>query len=449
HLLLEPGEPGSGLVYKSRCSEDDLDRNWQRLILSHLGEKVPIGVLIGAELTDMKITLIAGRGHNKHTEGGDFRQATFRALRQGLRKAKKRLLEPMYEYRLEVPKELIGRAMSDLQMMNGRFIDPWIDEEFATLEGTAPVATMRNYHSEVMSYTKGLGRLFTTFSGYEPCHNEEEMIAASSYSPDEDMQNPSGSVFCAHGAGFQVEWDQVENYIHIENQWQALKEEAVKNRIKEASSPTTYEHSDDELAAIFHKTYGESKRDQHLERSRQVEAQRNRFESIHKNEEASWEFKKVAAKEKYLLVDGYNIIFAWEDLKDLATTNMDGARNKLQDLLCNYQSYQDIKIIVVYDAYRVQGGRGDSFDYHNIHIVYTKEAETADQYIERLVHKIGRTYEVTVATSDALEQMIILGRGGIRMSAEGLRKLLENVGKEIQEQHLNQQENFRNYPFRQ
>lgn len=453
HLLLEPGEPGSGLQFSSRCSEEELDGNWQRAVLSHLEEKVPIGVLIGAQLTDMKITLITGRGHLKHTEGGDFRQATFRALRQGLKKAKSRLLEPMYTYRLELPKEYIGRAMSDLQMMHGRFEEPIIDEEFVYLNGTAPVSTMRTYHGEVIAYSKGQGRLFTSFLGYAPCHNEKEIIALSQYDPDEDAQNPSSSIFCAHGAGFQVEWDQVEQYLHIENRYeirrQNLGEERQKEEQKEQAQSNNKVSMEEDLAAIFHRTYGDSKRDQQLERSRQLEVQRRRFDSAVTKEETLWEVKKVPSKEKYLLVDGYNIIFAWEDLRELATSNMDGARNKLQDLLCNYQSYQDIYVIVVYDAYRVQGGRGESFPYHNIHIIYTKEAETADQYIEKLVHKIGRTYEVTVATSDALEQMIILGKGGMRLSAEGLRKLLESIGKEIREQHLNQQDQFRNYPFRQ
>jgi len=454
HVLLEPGDLGSGMTYGIECSEDDLDRNWQRLILSHLEEKKHIGILTGSEITDMKITLIAGRGHLKHTEGGDFRQATYRAVRQGLKKTKSILLEPIYEYRLEVPKENAGRAMSDIQKMKGNFGDLVLEGELAILEGTAPVATMRDYLMEVNNYTKGMGRLFVSPKGYEPCHNEEEIICSIGYEVELDNENPTSSVFCAHGAGFSVPWDKVEEYMHIGLQWlptynQTKSVFEVSDVIRSSNKDQPVQ--DKELEDIFFKTYGASKRDVYPRF-------KNNFETT--GESTSGIIIKGSSKEKgyttiavpeqldkYLLVDGYNIIFAWDDLSRLAQDNLDAARMQLLDGLCNYQSFRNITVIVVFDAYRVIGNRGEASMYHNIHVIYTKEAETADQYIERLVNVIGRKYDVTVATSDALEQMIILGKGASRLSAAGLKEEVNLVSQEIRTKYLNREDKNINQPF--
>lgn len=445
HLLMEPGATGSGIVFSTVCSEDVLDRNWQRLILTHLEEKKHPGVLVGADITDMKITLVGGRAHLKHTEGGDFRQATYRAVRQGLKKAESVLLEPIYEYRLEVPKESLGRAMSDIQKMKGSFQDPILDTDFAILEGSAPVATMRDYHKEVISYTRGLGRLFAALKGYEPCHNSDEIIEASGYNSEADTDNPTGSVFCSHGAGFTVDWDQVEDYMHVENY---LKTEAKVEDIvpeKQTISKSNLHPSlqkDKELEAIFLKTYGPSKRDNQPVYNRQFHSTKEIIEQEHITIQTPIE------QEKFLLVDGYNIIFDWDDLKELAKTNLDAARLSLMDQLCNYQSFRHITVIVVFDAYRVTGNRGEMVQYHNIHVVYTKEAETADQYIERLVHTMSRKYHVTVATSDALEQMIIMGKGALRLSARGLRDEVDQVTQDIRDNYVDRVKKGINLPFR-
>ena len=409
HLLLEPAERGSGLSFDTVCSEDVLDRNWQRLILTHLEEKKHLGVLTGSEITDMKITLLTGRAHIKHTEGGDFRQATYRAVRQGLRKAKSILLEPVYEYRLEVPADLVGRAMADIQRMNGKFSGPELEEETAVLTGTAPVSAMRGYPREVTAYSRGRGRISVALSGYEPCHNGEEIAALSGYDPDGDMENPTGSVFCAHGAGFVVDWDQVEDYMHLESAWGNGGEKTEPEglpvtesiRRQRAAEAETYA-SEEELKAIFERTYGPVKKERG---SFEKRVRRSSSDSV----SAYRPIKKEMPQEQYLLVDGYNIIFSWEDLNELSRVNMEGARSKLADLLCNYQGYRKCHVILVFDAYKVEGNHGEVVKYHNIHIVYTKEAETADQYIEKTVHAIGRKYGVTVATSDGLEQVIILG----------------------------------------
>lgn len=442
HLLLEPGEPGSGLEFAVSCSEDMLDKNWQRLILTHLEEKAHKGVLTGSDITDMKITLVAGKAHLKHTEGGDFRQATYRAVRQGLRKARSVLLEPVYEYRLEVPSDIVGRAMTDIQKMYGTFQGPEIEGEMSVLTGVAPVVTMGGYQSEVTAYTRGRGRLSCTLKGYQPCHNAEEVIEAAGYEPDADMENPTGSVFCAHGAGFVVKWDEVDTYAHI--QTELGLEESDQETILHTQPAQPYKSFDEirldqeELEEIFTRTYGPIRRE------------RNAFQKTSRTVTAPTSPRKSKPKEpekEYLLVDGYNIIFAWEDLNELAKVNIEGARNKLMDILCNYQGYKKCTLILVFDAYKVEGGQGSVQKYHNIHVVYTKEAETADQYIEKTVHEIGKKYHVTVATSDALEQVIILGQGADRLSARNLREEIQRMKEEIREDYIEKQKKSGTYLF--
>ena len=442
HLLLEPGEPGSGLEFAVSCSEDMLDKNWQRLILTHLEEKAHKGVLTGSDITDMKITLVAGKAHLKHTEGGDFRQATYRAVRQGLRKARSVLLEPVYEYRLEVPSDMVGRAMTDIQKMYGTFHGPEIEGEMSVLTGVAPVVTMGGYQSEVTAYTRGRGRLSCTLKGYQPCHNAEEVIEAAGYEPDADMENPTGSVFCAHGAGFVVNWDEVDTYAHI--QTELGLEETDQETIMKTQPAQPYKSFDEirldqeELEEIFTRTYGPIRRE------------RNAFQKASRTVTAPASPRKSKPKEpekEYLLVDGYNIIFAWEDLNELAKVNIEGARNKLMDILCDYQGYKKCTLILVFDAYKVEGGQGSVQKYHNIHVVYTKEAETADQYIEKTVHEIGKKYHVTVATSDALEQVIILGQGADRLSARNLREEIQRMKEEIREDYIEKQKKSGTYLF--
>ena len=444
HLLLEPGERGSGLQFTSACSEDVLDRNWQRLILTHLEEKEHKGVLTGAAVTDMKLTLTAGRAHLKHTEGGDFRQATYRAVRQGLKKAKSILLEPYYEFRLEMPSDHIGRAMSDIQKMYGRFDHPGMDGGTAVLTGIVPVATMRGYQREFISYTGGQGRMFCSLRGYEPCHDQEAVIAAAGYDSEADMENPTGSVFCAHGAGFVVKWDQVEEYMHMES---TLKTDAPEQDLfvyipPASGSSSRIELTQAELDAIYRRTPDPVKR-----RTQSAPVTVKAPEK--KLTDGKWEErqKNKKSRETYLLVDGYNIIFAWEDLSALAEVNIESARDKLMDILCNYQGYKQCTLILVFDAYKVEGNPGEVLKHHNIYVVYTKEAETADQYIEKTVRRIGRGYDVTVATSDALEQVIILGQGAQRMSADGLKEEIELMQNEIRSEYLNKPENARNYLF--
>lgn len=430
HLLLEPGEAGSGLVFDADVSEDVLDGNWQRLILTHLKEKKHKGVLTGSEITDMKITLIAGRAHLKHTEGGDFRQATYRALRQGLMMGKCRLLEPVYAYRLEIPTEHVGRAVADIQKMSGDISPPEFDGEMSLLTGTAPVSSMQGYQREVLSYTRGRGRLFTVLKGYEPCHQEEAVIEAIGYDARRDLDNPASSVFCAHGAGFVVEYDKVYDYMHVEGVLAGKKqEESEAATVQQKTFMSSYNpeiHDDKELEAIFKRTYGDVKKERP-----------GWAKTVVHNRENTSPGKTNDGKE-YLLVDGYNIIFGWEELNDLAKANIEAARNKLMDILCNYQGYRKNTVILVFDAYKVEGNPGSSQMYHNIHVVYTKEAETADQYIEKVTHEIGRKHRVTVATSDALEQVIILGQGAQRMSAQGLKEEVEaaniEIRKELKEQ---------------
>ena len=443
HLLLEPGEPESGLQFASLCSEDELDKNWQRLILTHLEERVHPGVLTGSEITDMRIVLIAGRAHQKHTEGGDFRQATYRAVRQGLRRAKSVLLEPFFSFTLEVPTEMLGRAMSDVKKMYGEFDPPENRGERSILTGTAPVACMRDYQREVNTYTRGLGRFSCVLKGYAPCHNAEEVIARMQYDAEADTANPTGSVFCAHGAGFVVEWNRVEEYAHVENKWHPEGEdktaaEEAKTAGGQRRSASSGYITQEEIEEIFRQTYGKKAQDNHRFRRYHKSGADTQRQSAAGNGSPSGEILRNGNREKkeeFLLVDGYNIIFAWEELRELAARNIDSARDRLMDIMSNYQGFLGSTLILVYDAYKVKGNPGTVMKYHNIHVVYTKEAETADQYIEKTVHEIGKKHHVTVATSDGLEQMIIWGDGAIRMSAAGLKQAVEEAAKQLREEY--------------
>ena len=461
HLLIEPGEPGSGCQFFTACSEDVLARNWQRLILTHLEEKEHIGVLTGSPLTDVQITILTGRAHAKHTEGGDFRQATYRAVRQGLRKARNILLEPYYEFRLEVPAEMIGRAMADVQKMQGTFEAPEVEGETAILKGTAAVAQMRDYQKEVVSYTHGTGKLFCSLKGYAPCKNQDEVVQNIGYDPEADLENPTGSVFCAHGAGFVVPWDQVEDYMHLQSgvDMDELDSESWYEDVESAQNPGTavdnanisgnisgkngkfsysgsYEE-EEELQAIFERTFGPMKRD------------RTAFQkkTVHSSTPATRYRAGKPRQEEYLLVDGYNIIFSWEELNELAKENIHAACDKLMDILSNYQGYRKCTLILVFDAYKVEGHVEEIITYHNIYVVYTKEAETADQYIEKTVHRIGRQYQVTVATSDGLEQVIIMGQGAHRISAQGLKKEIEDTEKTAREEWHQRRQSSKTYLF--
>lgn len=455
HLLLEPGERGSGLQFFADCSEDVLDRNWQRLILTHLEEKEHKGVLIGAPITDINITLKAGRAHLKHTEGGDFRQATYRAVRQGLKQAQSILLEPYYEYRLEVPADMIGRAMSDIQRMSGEFELPVQEGETAVLTGSIPVVNMRDYQTELISYTKGRGRLFCTLKGYFPCHNTEEIIEAVAYDSERDIENPTGSVFCAHGAGFVVKWNEVPEYMHLDS---ILKTDTEEKDVEEVSYTSRAVRRASVISSLTPEEEAELERMAEASRQRREQARkkysyRKEFtsdKSSVKNRSADTDtsYKKAKEKQKeYLLVDGYNIIFAWEELRELAEVNMDGARGRLIDILSNYQGVKKCSLILVFDAYKLEGFPGEVLQYHNIHVVYTKEAETADQYIEKVAHEIGRKYDVTVATSDGTEQVIIRGQGCRLLSAKELKTEVELAVKELREGYLGKAGSTKNYLF--
>lgn len=453
HLKLEPAERGTGLHFFADCSEDLLDRNWQRLVMTHLEERMHKGVLTGSEITDMKVTLVSGRAHLKHTEGGDFRQATYRALRQGLKKAKSVLLEPVYEFRLELPADKVGRAMADIQKMYGEFQLSDSEGDYSVVTGFAPVSLMRDYQKEVMAYTSGHGRLFCTLKGYMPCHNADEVIEEMNYDSESDLENPTGSVFCAHGAGFIVPWYEVEDYMHLELQTpmqkQVEEEIPMPKRTPQEAEAYLKEgvQNEEELRAIFERTYGAVKRErQGWERVSKRNPNRNPSVRSSETENTRKEKKREPIKE-YLLVDGYNIIFAWEDLNELSKINIESARNKLMDRLSNYQGYKKMTLILVFDAYKVKGNPGSVMKYHNIYVVYTKEAETADQYIEKTVHEIGRKYQVTVATSDALEQVIILGQGGNRLSAANLLEEVEAVEAEISKKVQKKTSKEKNYLF--
>ena len=460
HLLLEPGLPGSGLRISSDCREDLLDLNWQRLVLTHLEEKEHPGVLAGAPITDMKITLKAGRAHLKHTEGGDFRQATYRALRQGLMQAENVLLEPYYDFRLEVPDSAVGRAMSDLDKMRGNFSLQQSGTGTAVLEGMAPMALLQDYQKEVVSYTKGAGQLHLSLKGYFPCHNTEEVLENACYDPERDVENPSSSVFCAHGAGFLVAWDEAPSYMHLESclknkgdedgnpaaadgeEWSWLSEsgedriftakgaERVSGREKAGENASSFIGTE-EIDEILNRTA-------YANRKGSGTGNRNGWRRNGRKEESTLTrgaqtrtYKQTPKKEAYLLVDGYNVIFAWDELRELAEKNLDGARGRLLDLLCNYQAVKGCWLIAVFDAYRLAGHPTEVSDYHNIHVVFTKEAETADQYIEKFAHENSHKYDVTVATSDGLEQIIIIGEGCRLMSSRELKEDIERLSREI------------------
>ena len=436
HLLMEPGERGSGLVFSTSCSEDLLEGNWQRLILTHLAERQHPGVLTGAPVTDMRITLIAGKAHQKHTEGGDFRQATYRAVRQGLKKAESILLEPYYSFRIELPAEYVGRSMTDIQKMYGSFDTPRTDGENSVITGKAPVSTMHDYTRELVSYTKGRGRMFCETAGYEECHNASEVLETMNYDSEADQENPTGSVFCSHGAGFYVRWDEVENYMHLHPdtgivpQQEQQKEKQEKQAGKKEQGKDSY-ILDKELEEIFERTFGPVKRRLNSENNR---FGREKKEKPEKPYVPKWEGKKPV--KRYLLVDGYNLLFSWEDLKELSKINLDAARTKLMDILCNYQGYKKVDLILVFDAYKVKGNIGEVLEYHNIHVVYTREAQTADAYIEKTTHELSKKHDVTVVTSDALEQLIIMGQGARRVSSREFRLEIEEMEKEIRENWL-------------
>lgn len=492
HLLLEPGEAGSGLQFAADCREEVLEKNWQRLVLTHLEEKVHKGVLTGAAITDMKITLKSGRAHKKHTEGGDFRQAVYRAVRQGLMEAECELLEPYYEFRLEVPERMAGRAMTDLDRMYGKWEPPMIEDGTAVLTGTAPVACMDGYQKEVTAYTAGAGHLSCSLKGYGPCHNADEVIEAAGYDPEGDLDNPPSSVFCAHGAGFIVGWDEVKDYMHLDRclapgfdgeygemmdgaplagsaggaggagtgeagaaGWGGAAGAAGRGGVAgavhaavgrnrqtgaRASVPVAKQQEEvflgtDEVDAILNRTFYANSRGKEIVgkegwKSRERRSSAASSAPVVRTYTPS---QRETSKEEYLLVDGYNIIFAWEELRELAELNIDSARGRLLDILCNYQAIRRCHLITVFDAYRVQGHVTECFDYHNIQVVYTKEAETADQYIEKFAHEHGRNYRVTVATSDRLEQIIIRGQGCLLISARELEEAILQASETLRQ----------------
>jgi len=437
HLLLEPGEIGSGLKFGVECNEDELSKNWQRLILTHLKEKVHKGVLTGSAITDMKITLVSGRAHNKHTEGGDFREATYRAVRQGLKEAESILLEPYYTFELELPDKMVGRAMTDIEKMHGKCEISKMNGDTAVLVGSAPVITMRNYQKEVAAYTKGFGRLFCNLKGYEPCHNADEVIEQIAYDSERDVGNPTGSVFCTQGAGFLVSWDEVKDHMHVESYFKAEVDLEVSNQNQGAYSQEQ-SISLEEIDYIINKTFyaNQGKKSVWKKRTTSVESYYKAVTNVSRQKEK---------KEKYLLVDGYNVIFAWPELKDLADENMDGARMKLLDYLSNYQWIRKYKIIVVFDAYRVEGHREEIIDYYNIHMVYTKQAQTADQYIEKFAHDNKKNYDITVATSDGLQQIIVRGEGCSLLSARELKAEIIKANETIKKEYNQTEGRDRNY----
>lgn len=435
HLLLTPGERGSGLQFASNCSEELLDRNWQRLILTHLEEKEHQGVLMGAPLTDVQITLVSGRAHPKHTEGGDFRQATYRAVRQGLCKAQSILLEPVYTFRMELPLYAVGRAMTDMQKRGGTLEQPVTEGEKAVLTGTVPASEMQGYQSELLSYTAGKGSLTLCLKGYEPCHNAQEIIDAAGYEAERDLQNPCSSVFCAHGAGYVVEWDQVEQYMHMESvlpqsagQEQNLPDEAATLRRRTGRESTAEDFiGQDEIEEIFRRTYGAGTQEEKKPGWKRTKSRSSYPEgAVYRGTQQP--------EEEFLLVDGYNILHGWQSLRELAQVTLDGARGRLMDILSNYQGYSRAHLILVFDAYKVKGNPGSSVRYHNLDVVYTKEAETADQYIEKFTHRKAKNSRIRVATSDGLEQMIILGEGAVRVSArEFEREVMETCEEKLSE----------------
>ena len=426
HLLLEPGEAGSGLQFGSACSEDILGKSWQRLVLTHLEEKRHVGVLTGSDITDMRITLVSGKAHNKHTEGGDFRQATYRAVRQGLMEADSVLLEPWYAFTLELPEKMVGRAMHDVEGMHGTCEITRTDGELVVLSGSAPVVTMKNYQQAVTAYSRGLGRLSIRISGYAPCHNAEEVIATSGYDPDLDMANPTGSVFCTHGSGYLVEWCDVKEHMHLEAfLLPARKQDAETDAMARASSARNI--SLEEIHQILENSHYGNRSKRSAWKRRGIKEER-RFET------SSYISRIKETEEEYLLVDGYNIIHAWPDLKMLAEANMDSARSHLLDILSNYQGIRKCHIIAVFDAYNVAGRREEITAFHNIHVVFTREAQTADQYIERFAHVNKDKYHITVATSDGLQQMIVRSAGSALLSARELKVVIDEANTRLKEE---------------
>ena len=439
HLLLEPGEPGSGIQLGSACREDSLAANWQRLILTHLAEKAHRGALTGAPLTDVKITLVAGRAHPKHTEGGDFRQATYRAVRQGLRTAAAQgacvLLEPWYEFSLRLPQESVGRALADMPRLHAEFEPPASEGDMALISGKAPVAALRGYAREVAAYTRGRGQLSCLPGGYAPCHNTDEVIAASGYDIDADTANTADSIFCSHGAGVLVRWDEVPEHMHIPSvlarderlSHGPAEDGGMPSRAARAADYRSALAADKELMAIFERTYCPIRRDP-------VQAMR----TVKRRPAAESQARRAPSRPKpegpeHLLVDGYNVIFAWDELKALAADNLDAARQRLMDILCNYAGYRQCVPILVFDAYKVKGGEREVEQYHNLYVVYTKEAETADMYIEKATHEIARRYHTRVVTSDTTEQLIILGNGALRISSQAFETEVRAVEAEIRE----------------
>ena len=421
HLILEPLPQGSGIQFETDCSEDELDKNWQRLIMTHLAEKTHLGVLTGSPITDIKITLASAKAHLKHTEGGDFRQATYRAIRQGLMSAKSVLLEPWYDFKLEVPQELQGRAMTDIDKMGGTFSISNQNGETAVIKGEVPAKTIHGYHKELISYTGGRGRLSCVLKGYKPCKTQDEVVEEIGYQPERDLENTPDSVFCSHGAGFVVPWNKVTEYMHLESalkqdEPQKIDEQEIKEYIKRAVA-------DKELMQIFEKTYGKVKR---------------REDYLLHTPKPTPKEKQIKARPmiegpEYLLVDGYNVIFAWDELKKLAESSLEHARDRLTEMLCNYRVFKDVEVILVFDAYKVKNNNGSIEKVYNINVVYTKEAETADMYIEKVTHELGKKHKVRVVTSDAIEQIIILGQGALRIPATAFLNEIKEVEKSVRE----------------
>lgn len=431
HLLMKPLKRGEGIKVSSKVGVDELDRNWQRLIETHIKERHHKGVFTGSEITDMEFVIVAGKAHKKHTEGGDFRQATYRAIRQGLMKAKSILLEPYYEFQLEIPSQCIGKAMVDLEIMKGKFEAPVIEGDAAIITGKAPVAKMMGYHIELASYTKGKGRLITAFAGYDQCEKQTEVIENIGYNPLEDIENTPNSVFCANGAGYVVNYNEVEKYMHLEPAYaegenrKNLVSENEASKLKNKKAEIEYGVLDKELEEIFEKTYGKKKA--------RAEGNYSNYSNTAKSEKPV-KHKENAKKDKYLLVDGYNVIFAWEELNSLAKENIDAARDKLMDILCNYQGVKDCKLMVVFDAYKVPENKGSISEYHNICVIYTREAQTADAYIERFTHENASKYDITVATSDGMEQVITRGAGCMLISSRELKAEIEARLKDAKEE---------------
>lgn len=439
HLLLEPGRRGSGLFFGSICSEDVLGKSWQRLVLQHLEEKAHRGVLTGSEITDMRITLVTGKAHNKHTEGGDFREATWRAVRQGLMEADSILLEPYYSFRLELPEQLVGKAMTDIDIMNGSCEISQTHGGMTVLEGSAPVSSMRNYQKEVVAYTKGHGRLFCNLKGYEPCINSTDVIEEIGYTPERDVENPTSSIFCAHGSGFIVEWDEVKKYMHLESYLKKKGDSADKTFANKKRYTQQNFISNEEIDQIIDKTFYANQGKKSAWKRKTME------EEYYKSLRLGNASRDATAKEEYLLVDGYNIIFGWPELKELADKDMEASKVKLINTLSNYQGVKQCRIIVVFDAYRVKGHREETIDCGNIHLVYTKEAQTADQYIEKFAHDNKKIYNITVATSDGLQQVIVWAQGCLLLSARDLKAEIENANEQIQQENLKIQGNNANY----